>query len=174
MSLMCLALRLSLSHSLQHSLYLRTWEKLPPWRQTRRERPESAQSQWACHWDNTPWLKETQLWLSLHAWCGPMMVHPWPGDETLMNCQEAGSFKWEISRKQLHIGNIIEPMSCLDITSQVVMTYTSPFNIQNNAIHRQRKYPDMLLVCPLHKHSNWTHNSVNVMIKRLEIHCVFI
>lgn len=71
----------------------------------RQTHPEPTHSQWACHWENTPWLKKAQLWLPLHAWCGLMMAHPWAGDENLMNCQEPNSFKWEIDRQELHIGN---------------------------------------------------------------------
>lgn len=68
--------------------------------------------------------KKALLWLPLHAWCGPMMAHPWPGDEKLMNCQEPNSFKWEIDRQGLHIGNIIDMLVCLDFSLQVIMSFS--------------------------------------------------
>lgn len=77
-------------------------------RRTGDKRTQSEHSQWACHWDNTPWLKKAQLWLPLHAWCGFMMAHPRLGDENLMNCQEQNSFQQEIDKSELHIGTITD------------------------------------------------------------------
>lgn len=102
-----------------------TFERAPQRRPGRLTHPEPTHSQWACHWENTPWLKKAQLWLPLHGWCGLMMAHPWPGDENLMNCQEANSFKWEIDRQELHMGQIIDASGCLDICLQVVIWWPS-------------------------------------------------
>lgn len=109
--------------------------------------PEPTHSQWACHWENTPWLKKAQLWLPLHAWCGLMMAHPWPGDENLMNCQEPNSFKWEIDRQELHIGNIIDTLGCLGISSQVVIWWLLCVSFEHTPQRRATLtiYPDSVL-----------------------------
>lgn len=109
--------------------------------------PEPTHSQWACHWENTPWLKKAQLWLPLHAWCGLMMAHPWPGDENLMNCQEPNSFKWEIDRQELHIGNIIDRLGCLGISLQVVIWWLLCVSFEHSPQRRATLtiYPDSVL-----------------------------
>lgn len=114
MSLMCLTCPLSPTVSICVPQRSSTVEE-------GRQRTQSQHSQWACHWENTPWLKKAQLWLPLHAWCGLMMAHPWPGDENPMKCQEPNGFKWEIDRHELHIGNIIDTMGGLGMSLKVVI-----------------------------------------------------